>query len=157
MNHRMSDEEFLDLVADLGVQVLPLFRKPIPEGHIDDLFRRLDAEKPFLRELTNAQMKVEILKLLKQQKKAMDPAQIVVAVKDAGYAMKGVGYGAILPLLRQLKKAGLMSRKAKADKPEIRECSITPKGEEWLNSRSAKSESRPTLWGRKLRPSPATE
>jgi DNA-binding PadR family transcriptional regulator len=103
----MSDEEFLDLVADLGVQVLPLFRKPIPQGHIDNLFKRLDAEKPFLRELTDTEMQLLLLSML--EKWPSEGYHLEDKLDKMNCTFKDNSKATPHGLLRKLKRRGLIT------------------------------------------------
>jgi DNA-binding PadR family transcriptional regulator len=107
----MSDEEFLDLVADLGVRVLPLFRRPIPQDHIDKVFRRLDAEKPFRREFTETEMQLLLLSML--EKWPSEGYDLEDKLDKMNCTFKGDSKATLHGLLRKLKRRGLIRHEVK--------------------------------------------
>ena len=111
MTPHKSDEGFLDLVADLGVRVLPLFRRPIPQDHIDKLFRRLDEEKPFRRQFTDTQMQMVLLGML--DKWPSEGYDLEGKLNKMNCTFKDNSKATPHGLLRKLKRRGLITHEVK--------------------------------------------
>lgn len=159
MRNDISDEEFLAWVLKVGARIAPhLKTKPLSQQQWEDLDRRLKAHRPTVCELTDAQMKVEILKLLASGK-PMDGVQIVAALRKEAYRLKGADDIAIYGLLWQLEEEGLLcsEKERTAPETEIIEYEITNKGRAQLEMAGVKERESATLRSTQLGKSAATE
>jgi DNA-binding PadR family transcriptional regulator len=136
MNDDISDEEFLGFVLDVGARIAPHLRaEPLSQKEVQELDKRLEAHRPFLRELTEQDMKTIILKLL--TRRPLDVVQIVSALEGARFALKDGGAGAIHALVYDLAHEDLLTPEGDTTEIGSKAYAITDKGRAQLPRRLA--------------------
>src|ERR1035441_4714911 len=110
-----DDAEVLERLLKQAGPILAGINAPerkLSPDELEEIMGMLAKTVPPLGELTDTEMKMEILKLLTRNK-PMDEAQIVAALRERRCALKNAGYSAISALLSQLKEAGLLNSEDK--------------------------------------------
>ena len=150
-----DDAEVLERLLKQAGPILAGINAPerkLSPDELEEIMEMLAKTVPPLHELTDEEMKIEILKLLPQGK-PMNGVQIVAALREFRRALKDAGTGAIYGLLWDLEESGLLAGPKEPSESGIREYSIRPKGREKLQSPEAPSSGLSTM---PLRPKQST-
>jgi DNA-binding PadR family transcriptional regulator len=111
MKKKMSLEQFEQKLISAGPKLAAMLSsKPdLSPERIEKLNKLLEAEHPFLRELTAKQMEALLLQILGQR--PMDGFEITTQLEKANFKLKKGGAGVIFGLLAKLQSAGCLERR----------------------------------------------
>ena len=154
-----DDAEVLERLLKQAGPILAGINAPerkLSPAELEEIMGMLAKTVPPLGELTDTEMKMEVLKLLTRQI-PMEATEIVAALRKDSHAPKDGDWSVVHALLLEFERAGFVRANDKPTEPNISQYTITDKGSAQLHELIRKSGDPETSCGGALRPSPATE
>jgi DNA-binding PadR family transcriptional regulator len=115
-----SPEEFEALLHKLGPAFAATVNDPpdLSAERLANLKKRLERHRPFLRRLTDSQMKEMLLLLFRDH--SMDGVELTARLRKANIQLREGGEGVIYGLLNQLENSGLLESEWKEGPDRMR-------------------------------------
>ena len=119
MKKKLTLEEFEKKLQDAGPRLaaMPSSEPDLSPERIERLNKMLEAQSPFLRELTPKQMEALLLKIL--ERRYMDASEITQRLDKANFKLRKGGAGVIFGLLAKLERAGCLERTEREGKERM--------------------------------------